>query len=130
MNLPASRDTQMLQEITIPVTVDTDERNDLLGVNPGTLSMLRVLAELTDELRRSLDFYLSQSENLEVAQILLAGPGGGLRQLDEFFKQRLNLPTMQIDPVAALSLEVDEEKITPAQRPGLGIVLGLGLREV
>ncbi|WP_250122257.1 type IV pilus assembly protein PilM [Chroococcidiopsis sp. CCMEE 29] len=130
MNLPASRDTQMLQEITIPVTVDTEERNDLVGVNPGILSMLRVLAELTDELRRSLDFYLSQSENLEVAQILLAGPGGGLRQLDDFFKQRLNLPTMQIDPVAALSLEVDEDKITPAQRPGLGIVLGLGLREV
>jgi len=43
-------------------------------------AIIRVLGELTDELRRSLDFYLSQSENLE-AQILLAGPGGGLGQL-------------------------------------------------
>jgi len=65
-------------------------------------AIIRVLGELTDELRRSLDFYLSQSENLEVAQILLAGPGGGLGQLDEFFKQRLNLPTIQVDPVAAI----------------------------
>jgi len=32
--------------------------------------------------------------------------------------------------VAALSLEVDEEKVTQWQRPGLGIVLGLGLRRL
>lgn len=126
MNLPASRDTQMLEEITIPIA-DTQGR-DFNGINPGTMAMLRVLAELADELRRSLDFYLSQSDNLEVAQILLAGPGGGLIQLHEFLQQRLNVPTIQIDPVTALSLEVDES-ITPVQRPGLGIVLGLGLRE-
>lgn len=131
MNLPASRDTGILQAVTIPSTsVDTERGNGIVGINPGTTAMLRVLGELTDELRRSLDFYLNQSENLEIAQLLLAGPGGGIVQLDEFFKQRLNVPTIQVDPVAALSLEVDEEKITPVQRPGLGIVLGLGMREV
>jgi type IV pilus assembly protein PilM len=131
MNLPASRDTQMLQTITIPTA--TDHRggsNGVAGMNPGMAAMLRVLGELADEMRRSLDFYLNQNENLEIAQILLAGPGGGIGQLDEFFKQRLNVAAFQIDPVEALSLEVDEEKITSAQRPGLGIVLGLGLREV
>ncbi len=92
--------------------------------------MMRVLGELTDELRRSIDFYLNQSENLEVAQIFLSGPGGGLAQLDEFFTQRLSLPTSQIDPIGSLSLQVDEEKFPSVQRPGLGIVLGLGMREV
>lgn len=130
MNLPPSRDMQMLQAVKIPVSDDIGGGRNPIGTNPGTLAMLRVLGELADELRRSLDFYLSQSDNLEVAQIMLSGPGGGLEQLDEFFRQRLNYPTMQIDPVTALSLEVDEEKITPVQRPGLGIVLGLGLREV
>jgi type IV pilus assembly protein PilM len=128
MNLPASRDMQMLQTLTLPCTIGGDESEDLAGPNSGTLAVMRVLAELADELRRSVDFYLSQSDNLEVAQLLLAGPGGGLTNLDEFFQQRLNVPTTQIDPIAALSLEVDEEKITPAQRPGLGTVLGLGLR--
>jgi type IV pilus assembly protein PilM len=88
------------------------------------------LGELTDELRRSIDFYLNQSENLEVAQILLAGPGGGLQQLDEFFTQRLSLPTTQIDPIGSLSLEVDTDKYPQVQRSGLAIVLGLGMREV
>ena len=98
--------------------------------NPGLAAMVRVLGELTDELRRSIDFYLNQSENLEVAQILLAGLGGGLAQLDEFFTQRLGLPTTQIDPVVALSLQIDEEKYSPVSRSGLGIVLGLGMRSV
>jgi len=131
MNLPASRDTQMLLGMTIPQgPAEGGGRSGVTGVNPGMAAMVRVLGELADELRRSIDFYLNQSENLEVAQILLAGPGGGLAQLDEFFTQRLSLPTTQIDPVAALSLEIDEEKFKPVQRPGLGIVLGLGMREV
>ena len=131
MNLPTSRDTQLLQEISIPAASgDGGGRNGVIATNPGMAAMLRILQELIDEVRRSLDFYLNQSENLEVAQVLLAGPGGGIEQLDEFFKQRLSLPTTQVDPVAALSLEIDEEKITRSQRPGLGIVLGLGLREV
>jgi type IV pilus assembly protein PilM len=98
------------------------------GTNPGTAAMLRVLGELADELRRSIDFYHNQGENMEVAQLLLAGPGGSIGQLDEFFSQRLSLPASQVDPVSALALEVGQE-LTPVQRVGLGVVLGLGLRE-
>jgi type IV pilus assembly protein PilM len=129
MNLPASRDMDLLHGMTIPATVMEGGKTGQTAVNPGMAAMMRVLGELTDELRRSIDFYLNQSENLEVAQILLGGPGGGLAQLDEFFTQRLSLPTTQIDPVGALSLEIDESKYPTVQRSGLGIVLGLGMRE-
>jgi type IV pilus assembly protein PilM len=130
MNLPTDRNTDVLKGITIPTApVDTGVRTGATGINPGMAAMLRVLGELADELRRSIDFYLNQSSNLEVAQLLLAGPGGGIGQLDEFFTQRLSLPTTQVDPVAALALEVGED-VTSVQRPGLGVVLGLGLREV
>ena len=127
--LPATRDTRMLQTISIPYTDGDDVEDSITSTNPGIASLLRVLGELTDELRRSLDFYLNQNNNLEITQILLAGPGGGINNLEEFFRQKLNLPTVQIDPVSALSLEVNEDQFTKAQRPGLGIVLGLGLRE-
>jgi len=132
MNLPPSRNTDLLQGMTVPI-VSADSMatsgGKMAGSNPGTASMLRILGELSDELRRSIDFYLNQSDNLEVAQLLLAGPGGGLGQLDEFFTQRLSLPTSQVDPVAALALEGNDE-IPDIQRPGLGVVLGLGMREV
>ncbi|MEM8780485.1 MAG: type IV pilus assembly protein PilM [Cyanobacteria bacterium P01_G01_bin.49] len=129
MNLPPSRNPEILQGMTIPVTQFDSLSTQGADVNPGMTALMWVLGELTDELRRSINFYLNQSENLEVVQLLLAGPGGGLIQLDEYFTHRLNLPAMQIDPVASLALEVDKE-ISSIQRPGLGIVLGLGLREV
>jgi type IV pilus assembly protein PilM len=131
MNLPASRDTELLQGMIIPSTpMEAGGKTGVTGINPGMAAMVRELGQLTDEVRRSIDFYLNQAENLEVAEIMLAGSGGGLAQLNEFFTQRLSLPTTQIDPVSALSLEIDEEKYPLVQRPGLGIVLGLGMREV
>lgn len=130
MNLPASRDMDMLESITIPTTIPDSVNTGITGSNPGMASMLKLLGELVGELRRSIDFYITQSENLEVVQILLAGPGGGLPQIDEFFHQRLSLPTVQIDPIASLSLEVDTEKYPLIKRPGLSIILGLGMRGV
>ncbi|MBW4421820.1 MAG: type IV pilus assembly protein PilM [Myxacorys californica WJT36-NPBG1] len=130
MNLPLSRNADLLQGMTVPLnTMETvgAPRGGGGGTSPGAAAMMRVLGELADELRRSIDFYLNQGDNLEVAQLLLAGPGAAIGQLDEFFTQRLSLPCSQIDPVAALSLEAAE--ISEAARPGLGVVLGLGLRE-
>ncbi|NET30628.1 MAG: type IV pilus assembly protein PilM [Cyanothece sp. SIO1E1] len=129
MNLPPSRNTDLLQGMTIPATpMDSVGVPKMGGTNPGTAAMLRVLGELADELRRSIDFYLNQGDDLEVAQLLLAGPGAAIGQLDEFFAQRLSLPVSQIDPISALSLELDDE-IPLTQRPGLATVLGLSLRE-
>jgi type IV pilus assembly protein PilM len=43
--------------------------------------------------------------------------------------QRLNLPASKVDPIEILALETEIE-IPLQQRCSLGIVLGLGLREV
>lgn len=131
MNLPPSRSTELLQSMTIPVNpADSNlgAPGRMGGANPGAAAMLRIIGELADELRRSIDFYLNQGDNLEVAQLLLAGPGAAIGQLDEFFTQRLSLPSSQIDPISTLGLELDQD-IPETHRPGLGVVLGLGLRE-
>lgn len=129
MSLPTSREMDMLMDMTIPSNPLDSGKTGLTGANPGMGPMLKILGELADELRRSIDFYINQSEGLEVAQILLAGMGGGLQQLDEFFTQRLGFPTTQIDPIRDLSLQVEDDKYPSVKRPGLGIVLGLGMRE-
>ncbi len=127
MNLPNSRNAELLQGMSVPSGPMAGGPKS--GMNPGTAAMLRVLGELSDELRRSIDFYLNQGEDMEVAQLLLAGTGSAIGNLDEFFSQRLGLPTSVIDPVDSLAIEVSEE-ISPSQRPGLATVLGLGLREL
>ena len=135
MNLPTSRSPEILLGMTIPITgfdsLSTNTGTSQVSTNLGIMALMRVLGELTDELRRSINFYLNQSDELEmeIVQLLLAGPGGGLAQLDEYFTQRLSIPTMPIDPIAALNLDINQE-IPNTQRPGLGTVLGLGLREV
>ena len=130
MSLPTSRDMELLEGMTIPSTPIEAGKTGQTEVNPGMAAVMRVLGEITDELRRSIDFYLNQSENLEIAQLILAGPGGGLKQLDEFFTQCLSLPAIQIDPVESLSIDLDRAQYSPIQRSGLGVVLGLGMREV
>ncbi|NBD15908.1 MAG: type IV pilus assembly protein PilM [Cyanobacteria bacterium] len=128
MRLPPSRNVETLQEMTLPVSLE-QAKEETTPLNPGMNALQRVLGELTDEVRRSVDYYLNQSEDKEIVQMLLAGPGAGIGQIDTFFNQRLNIPTTQIDPVDALSIETQAE-IHLAQRPGLGTVLGLALKEI
>lgn len=126
MNLPPSRNADLLEGMSIPAG---QMGGNPKGMNPGTAAMLRIVGELSDELRRSIDFYLNQGEDMEVAQLLLAGPGGAIGNLDEFFSQRLGLPASVIDPVDSLAIELEEE-MSPAERSRLATALGLGLREV
>jgi type IV pilus assembly protein PilM len=132
MNLPVTRSSEALQDITIPdIPVSSiSNSTDMASINPGMAAMMRILAELADEVRRSIDFYMSHNgQDFKLEQLLLAGPGGGLGQLDLFFTQRLSIPTTQVDPIGGLGLE-PEMDIPISQRPGLGVVLGLGMREV
>jgi type IV pilus assembly protein PilM len=133
MNLPPSRNSDVLQDMTIPDIPVSNLTMSTIGdgnINPGMAAMMRTLAELADEVRRSIEFYMSHNgQELKLEQLLLAGPGGGLGQLDLFFTQRLSIPTTQIDPVAGLGLDTDLD-IPIGQRPGLGVILGLGMREV
>jgi type IV pilus assembly protein PilM len=131
MNLPLTRNSEILQGMTIPdINISAIGENTSEAINPGMAAMMRILAELADEVRRSIEFYMNHNgENLKLEQLLLAGPGAGLGQLDLFFTQRLSIPTTQVDPVAGLGLEPDME-IPIGQRPGLGVVLGLGMREI
>jgi type IV pilus assembly protein PilM len=127
MGLPIDSNTELLEDMSL-ITNPQDGDTGASQINPGVSALLKVLGELTDELGRSINFYLNQSEELEIAQLLLAGPGAGIGQIDEFFTQRLNLPTMQVDPLVALGLDT-HDNIPTIKRPGMGIVLGLGMRE-
>ena len=129
MNLPVTGGSEIMHNLDILDGID-DESGDIdsAQIESGQAALIKVLGELTEELSRSINFYINQSEDLEIAQLLLAGPGAGISQVDDFFTQKLNLPTLKVDPIANLALEVDRE-IEPKHRPGLGIVLGLGIRE-
>jgi type IV pilus assembly protein PilM len=127
MNLPSSMGAELLQGMTIPVSNAKDTMAGL-DENPSAAAIMRILSGLSDELRRSIDFYLNQGDSLEVVQVFLSGPGAVLGQIDEFLTQRLGITSVLIDPVEALGI-LNVDLIPQAQRSGYGIVMGLGLRE-
>lgn len=118
----------MLDDISLIFPTEDEDGEDNSAMNLELSGLLKIVGELADELGRSINFYLNQSEGLEVAQLILAGPGASIGHIDEFFTQRLNLPAMPVDPISALSLEANN--VSAEERSGLGIALGLGMRDV
>lgn len=128
MNLPVTGGSEILHDIDLLDGIEDSGEVDASQIESGQTALLKILGELTEELSRSINFYINQSEDLEIAQLLLAGPGAGISQVDEFFTQKLNLPTVKVDPIATLGLDTVQD-IPQKHRPGLGIVLGLSMRE-
>jgi type IV pilus assembly protein PilM len=131
INLPPRRttDMEMLSSTVVPVqSIDTAS---LMGggSTPGDAAIMRVVGDLSDELRRSIDFYTSQSPGSDVVQILIAGPGACIGQLNEFFSQRLGIAANAVDPITAIGASFDGD-IPIQDRMSLATALGLGLREV
>jgi type IV pilus assembly protein PilM len=71
-----------------------------------TAAMLRILGELSDELRRSIDFYTNQGENPRSCAAITSRSKKNfaiIGQIDEFFTQRLRAYLVAlIDPVEIL----------------------------
>ncbi len=131
INLPPRRttDMEMLSSTVVPVqSMDTASLAGG-GGTPGDAAIMRVVGDLSDELRRSIDFYTSQSPGSDVVQLLIAGPGACIGQLNEFFSQRLGIAAIAVDPLTAVGVTVDGD-IPIQERMAMSVALGLGLREV
>lgn len=128
MGNPGENITLLREVRLVSEPQDGDNTGDS-EINTGLSALLKIVGELTDELGRSINFYLNQSNDLEVAQLIIAGPGAGIKQIDEFFTQRLNLPAMPVDPIAALSIDAGNNS-TLEERSGLGIAIGLAMRDI
>ena len=104
LNFPVERNPKTLQSMAIPVSMgDTSISTQGTNINPGMSALMESIGQIADEIKRSIDFYHGQDEDLEIDYLFLVGPGGGLVQLDKFFTERLSLSAVQIDPIAALS---------------------------
>ncbi len=100
-------------------------------VEQATEIIRPALAELTAEVGRSLDFYLSQGTD-PIDRVIISGRGGNLKSLDRFLTSRLGLPVEIANPFA--KIEVDEDQFDPdllyPQAPTLATAIGLAIRGV
>ncbi|MGQ0644019.1 MAG: type IV pilus assembly protein PilM [Elusimicrobiota bacterium] len=87
--------------------------------------MLPVVKDLLAEVQRSLDFYLSQGADRQVARVLLSGGTSRLGNLVAYFSQELRLPVEIFDPFARVE---GAKGISPEMRPLFAVAVGLALR--
>jgi type IV pilus assembly protein PilM len=87
--------------------------------------MLPVVKDLLAEVQRSIDFYLSQGSDRQVAKVLLSGGGCRLGNLISYFHHELRLPVEIFDPLA----HVEGGKAIPDDlRPLFTVAVGLAMR--
>jgi len=98
-------------------------------VEQATEIVRPALNELTSEIGRSLDFYLSQGSH-PLDHILLSGRGGNLRNIDQLLTNRLGIQVQVIDSLARVTWDEDEfdAEALKAKAPTVAVAIGLALR--
>jgi type IV pilus assembly protein PilM len=87
--------------------------------------MLPVMKDLLGEIQRSLDFFLSQGADRQVARVLLSGGTARLGSLGSFLSQELRLPVEMFDPLVKVE---GAQAIGPDLRPLFTVAAGLAVR--
>jgi type IV pilus assembly protein PilM len=84
-----------------------------------------------DEIRRSIDYYHSQTHEAEISRLLITGDGSLARHMTEYFGHALHLDVALGDPLRRLS--ENKSKLSEAElgvlAPRLAIAVGLALED-
>ncbi len=108
-------------------TLEAEEGTEHESVNQeATDAAMFIVDRLIAELRRSLDFYISQPEGMAIDAIYLSGGQAQLSNLDSYIEEKLGLPVEVVEQTKNPSIAVvgqDEKKLTPFL-----IAIGLGLQ--
>jgi type IV pilus assembly protein PilM len=106
-----------------------DRERAMADANKETLQMstviLPVMKDLLAEIQRSLDFYLSQGTDRQVARVLLSGGASRLGNLMPYLAQELRLPVEAFDPFQRID---GAQSIAPELRSLFSVAVGLALR--
>ncbi len=108
-------------------TLEAEEGTEHEPVNQeATEATMFIVDRLIAELRRSLDFYISQPEGMAIDAIYLSGGQAQLSNLDSYIEEKLGLPVEVVEQTKNPSIAVmgqDGKKLTPFL-----IAIGLGLQ--
>jgi type IV pilus assembly protein PilM len=131
---PFAAPTQPAPDPNLPVAAvnaPSDPYREQLRINVFN-AMAPVLAEISQELRRSLDYYRGRSSDGQIHEMLLVGGTARLKNLAPFLEQELGIPTRVADPlqnVQVTSRNFPREHLDEISSL-FPISIGLGAREL
>lgn len=97
----------------------------------ATKAIQNTLSQLISEVRRSIQFFESQSAGATVQRVIVGGGSSKLKNLTSFLQSELDLTVEVFDPLRSISIskEVDASLLN-TYREHLGAPIGLALRKV
>jgi type IV pilus assembly protein PilM len=91
-----------------------------------------VSEDFAGELRKTLDFFTATSGADRVDEIVLAGGGSGVLNLDAILRDKFGIPVTVMDPFRRIT--VDESQFNPEElaeiAPSMAIAVGLAIRKL
>jgi type IV pilus assembly protein PilM len=91
-----------------------------------------VSEDFAGELRKTLDFFTATSGAERVDEIVLAGGGSGVLNLDAILRDKFGIPVTILDPFRRVT--IDESEFNPEElaeiAPSMAIAVGLAIRKL
>jgi type IV pilus assembly protein PilM len=91
-----------------------------------------VSEDFAGELRKTLDFFTATSGADRVDEIVLAGGGSGVLNLDAILRDKFGMPVTILDPFRRIT--VDESEFNPEElaeiAPSMAVAVGLAMRKL
>jgi len=91
-----------------------------------------VSEDFAGELRKTLDFFTATSGADRVDEIVLAGGGSGVLNLDAILRDKFGIPVTILDPFRRI--QVDESAFNPEElaeiAPSMAVAVGLAMRKL
>jgi type IV pilus assembly protein PilM len=91
-----------------------------------------VSEDFAGELRKTLDFFTATSGADRVDEIVLAGGGSGVLNLDAILRDKFGIPVTILDPFRRIT--VDESEFNPEElaeiAPSMAVAVGLAMRKL
>ena len=132
MNLTYDEAEQLKIQLGLP-SLDESAPSSAPGVDPETAKAAQQALEretnrFIAEVRRSLDYYLTQANQASaIKRIILTGTGATLLNLPQYLEKGLQTPVMLGDALAQVRLDSGVEARVLDDRMGCAPAVGLGL---
>ncbi|MBN1192311.1 MAG: type IV pilus assembly protein PilM [Coriobacteriia bacterium] len=132
LNVGFDEAEQLKIQVGLP-DVETGEADSIPGVSADMAlivhqSLEREVNKFIAEIRRSLDYYLTQTSQLRsIQQILLTGSGSQLRNFAAYLEKGLQAKVLMGDPLERLEIAGSAEQAVSADRMGSVTAIGLAL---
>lgn len=100
----ATPDAATFADPNLPVAAPSgDPGREAMRINVFN-SIAPILAELVQEIRRSIDYYRNKTGDAPIHELVLVGGSSKLRNLAPFLEEQLGIPARVGNPLAAMSV--------------------------